>query len=32
VSSPGVSSSVLIGHILCGLVAAWIGCKRHRWD
>ncbi len=32
VSSPGVSSSVLMAHILCGLVAAWIGCKRHRWD
>jgi hypothetical protein len=32
VSSPGVSSSVLTGHILCGIVAAWIGLKRHRWD
>jgi ABC-type multidrug transport system ATPase subunit len=32
VSEPGISASVLTAHILCGLVAAWIGCKRHRWD
>ncbi|HEX2750922.1 MAG TPA: ATP-binding cassette domain-containing protein [Verrucomicrobiales bacterium] len=32
VSSPDVSTSVLMAHILCGLVAAWIGCKRHQWD
>ncbi|HWB07579.1 MAG TPA: ATP-binding cassette domain-containing protein [Verrucomicrobiales bacterium] len=32
VSSTDVSSAVLMGHILCGLVVAWIGCKRHRWD
>jgi ABC transport system ATP-binding/permease protein len=31
VTDPGVSSGVLGAHILCGLVAAWIGCKRHRW-
>jgi hypothetical protein len=31
VTDPGVSASVLGAHILCGLVAAWIGCKRHRW-
>ena len=32
VSSPGIGSTVLLAHILCGLVAAWIGCKRHLWD
>jgi ABC-type multidrug transport system ATPase subunit len=32
VSSPGVGVSMLMAHILCGLVAAWIGCKRHLWD
>ena len=26
------SSAVLMAHVLCGLVAAWIGCKRHRWN
>jgi len=31
VSDSGISASVLAAHILCGLVAAWIGCKRHRW-
>ncbi len=32
VGSPGVGVSMLMAHILCGLVAAWIGCKRHLWD
>jgi len=32
VSNSSTSAAVLMAHILCGLVAAWIGCKRHRWD
>ena len=32
VSATGSSTAILSAHILCGLVAAWIGCKRHRWD
>jgi ABC-type multidrug transport system ATPase subunit len=32
VGSTGIASGVLLAHILCGLVAAWIGCKRHLWD
>jgi hypothetical protein len=32
VSDTSVSTAILMAHILCGLVAAWIGCKRHRWN
>ena len=32
VSSSATSTAVLMAHILCGLAAAWIGCKRHRWQ
>ncbi len=32
VSETGTSTALLWAHILCGLVATWIGCKRHRWD
>lgn len=32
VSATGISGAVLSAHIVCGLVAAWIGCQRHRWD
>lgn len=32
VSDTHVASSLLWAHILCGLAAAWIGCKRHRWE
>ena len=32
VSGVTVASGFLCAHILCGLVAAWIGCKRHLWD
>jgi hypothetical protein len=32
VATTGIAATVLMAHILCGLVAAWIGCKRHLWD
>jgi ABC-type multidrug transport system ATPase subunit len=32
VSASAISAAVLMAHILTGLVLAWLGCKRHRWD
>lgn len=32
VATASGAAAVLMAHILCGLVAAWIGCKRHLWD
>ena len=32
VQNTDTSTALLGAHILCGLVAAWIGCKRRRWD
>jgi hypothetical protein len=32
VSASSVSVAVLMAHILVGLVLAWLGCQRHRWD
>jgi ABC-type multidrug transport system ATPase subunit len=32
VSASSVSVAVLVAHILTGLVLAWLGCQRHRWD
>lgn len=32
VSTSGFAATVLMAHVLCGAVAAWIGCKRHLWN
>lgn len=32
VPDTGVATGILLAHILCGLVATWVGCKRHRWE